>query len=87
VVLPQWTDCYDFAERVEMLGIGKVGNKSIKPMWAANELSQAVIEVTLSTQSHVYKQKAKELAQVCQDRGDGAVNAAKFLMQEINVAG
>jgi UDP:flavonoid glycosyltransferase YjiC (YdhE family) len=86
-VLPQWTDCYDFAERVEMLGIGKVGNKSTKPVWTAKELSQVVIEVTLSSKSHAYKQKAKELAQVCQDKGDGAVNAAKFLMQEINVSG
>ncbi|PHH58385.1 hypothetical protein CDD80_2410 [Ophiocordyceps camponoti-rufipedis] len=42
VVLPQWTDTYDYAERVELLGIGRLGNRSTMPRWTGGRVGGAV---------------------------------------------
>jgi len=44
--LPAWYDTYDFAQRVEMLGIGIYGSRSVTPKVDAVELSRALITIT-----------------------------------------
>ncbi|RCI09209.1 hypothetical protein L249_1521 [Ophiocordyceps polyrhachis-furcata BCC 54312] len=82
VVLPQWTDTYDYAERVEFLGIGRLGNRSTMPRWTALEVAAALIHVLSGEASTDIKTKAKALAKLCQDRGSGAANAARAILAE-----
>lgn len=82
VVLPQWTDCYDYAQRVEMLGVGRLGNKAAKPGWASQELGGELTNVLFGEWADTMKLKARELAQTCQRRGSGAANAAQILLAE-----
>ncbi|KAK3172949.1 hypothetical protein OEA41_006275 [Lepraria neglecta] len=82
VVLPQWTDCYDYAQRVEMLGIGRWGSRTTKPQWSAQELARELLDVLLGERSDAMKQKARELAELCQKSGSGAVTAARILLAE-----
>ncbi|RYP03313.1 hypothetical protein DL765_010540 [Monosporascus sp. GIB2] len=82
VVLPQWTDCYDYAQRVELLGIGRLGNRTTKPQWSVKELSCELCEVLLGRCSETMRQKAKDLANVCRARGNGAENAARIILHE-----
>lgn len=51
VLLPAWTDCYDFANRVELLGIGRWGNKKVKPRWTEDELSEAILATLFGPES------------------------------------
>ncbi|KAF4591727.1 glycosyltransferase family 1 [Ophiocordyceps camponoti-floridani] len=74
VVLPQWTDTYDYAERVELLGIGRLGNRSTMPRWTATELAEALTDVL--TDGAVVR-RAAGLAELCRERGSGADNAAR----------
>lgn len=81
-MLPQWTDCYDYAQRVEMLGVGRLGNRKAKPGWASQELSGELTNVLFGEQSDTMKLKARDLAQTCQRQGSGAANAAQILLAE-----
>ncbi|KAJ4172088.1 hypothetical protein NW754_007686 [Fusarium falciforme] len=83
VVLPQWTDCYDFAQRVEMLGIGRLGNRKTKPRWTAKDLSQSLIDVIMGKDSETIKKKAEDLARLCRDAGEGREVAANFILEEM----
>jgi UDP:flavonoid glycosyltransferase YjiC (YdhE family) len=82
VVLPQWTDCYDYAQRVDMLGVGRLGNRTTKPLWSAQELSRALREVLLGKHSDAIKQRASELASLCEGRGSGQLTAARILLEQ-----
>jgi UDP:flavonoid glycosyltransferase YjiC (YdhE family) len=62
VLLPAWTDCYDFANRVELLGVGRWANKKAKPRWKEDELSDAIIETLFGTESAQMKKTAREVA-------------------------
>lgn len=79
VVLPQWTDTYDYAERVELLGIGRLGNRSTMPRWTATELAEALTDVL--TDGAVVR-RAAGLAELCRERGSGADNAARGILEE-----
>ncbi|RSM12640.1 hypothetical protein CEP52_002412 [Fusarium oligoseptatum] len=83
VVLPQWTDCYDFAQRVEMLGIGRLGSKRTKPRWTAKELGQSIMDVIMGKDSEAIKNKAQDLARLCRNAGEGRGVAAKFILEQI----
>ncbi|KAK3175643.1 hypothetical protein K4F52_010097 [Lecanicillium sp. MT-2017a] len=82
VVLPQWTDCYDYAQRVEWLGIGRHGSRTHKPRWSADELSMALVDVLYGESAEAMKQKARDLAGVCEKQGDGAKNAARLILEQ-----
>jgi UDP:flavonoid glycosyltransferase YjiC (YdhE family) len=84
VVLPVWIDCFDFANRAEMLGIGLWGNKSTVPKNSASELGPAMIEVLLGSRSNVMRNQARDLAEVCRREGEGRVIAARAVMQQID---
>lgn len=82
VVLPQWTDCYDYAQRVEMLGIGRLGSRTAKPQWSAQELAREILYVLLGEKSSAIKQKCTELASLCKSNGNGAVATARIILAE-----
>ncbi|KAH7141968.1 hypothetical protein EDB81DRAFT_948234 [Dactylonectria macrodidyma] len=70
VVLPAWADCYDFANRAELLGIGRWANKKAKPRWKRDELAAALVEVILGPSSERIRARAEELSQKYpEDRG------------------
>lgn len=83
IVLPQWTDCYDYAQRVEMLGIGKIGSRSSKPGWNAQELAREMLHVLVGSDAANIRNRAIELSHLCQRAGNGAMNAAKYVMEEL----
>jgi len=45
IIIPQWTDLYDYATLVEYLGIGLWPCRGISPSWEAECLSSALVEV------------------------------------------
>ncbi|KAF5235633.1 hypothetical protein FANTH_11652 [Fusarium anthophilum] len=61
-LLPAWTDCYDFANRVELLGIGRWANKEAKPRWQENELTEALLEILFGPESAGMRKRAEEVA-------------------------
>ncbi|KAH6619561.1 hypothetical protein B0J18DRAFT_434421 [Chaetomium sp. MPI-SDFR-AT-0129] len=62
VLLPPWSDCYDFANRVEMLGIGRWANKAAKPRWRRDELAACLEDVLFGPEAARIRERARELA-------------------------
>ncbi|KAK4154439.1 hypothetical protein C8A00DRAFT_32789 [Chaetomidium leptoderma] len=62
VLLPPWSDCYDFANRVEMLEIGRWANKEAKPRWRRDELAACLEDVLFGPKADEIREKARELA-------------------------
>jgi UDP:flavonoid glycosyltransferase YjiC (YdhE family) len=79
LVLPGWADCYDFANRVELIGIGRWGNKKAKPRWQKDELYQTLAQVIFGAQAEEIKLQAKRFAQKYAE-GDGRRFAAEVLL-------
>ncbi|RFU78580.1 diacylglycerol o-acyltransferase [Trichoderma arundinaceum] len=82
VALPAWTDCYDYAQRVELLGVGRWGSRTAKPRWSSQELSREMLEVLAGEKSDAMKKKAALLKQVCEYNGSGADRAALAILEE-----
>ncbi|EHK22795.1 glycosyltransferase family 1 protein [Trichoderma virens Gv29-8] len=82
VVLPVWGVCYDYAQRVERLGVGLCGNRIYKPRWAAEELSHKLLEVLVGDKSEEMKQKAIAVMMACKYTGSGADCAASVILSE-----
>ncbi|GAB1315439.1 hypothetical protein MFIFM68171_05649 [Madurella fahalii] len=82
VLLPSWADCYDFATRVEYLGIGRWGNKQGMPRWTASELGPILVEVVVGQDADALRVRAKELATLCSET-PGATVAAKAILAEL----
>ncbi|RDW90305.1 glycosyltransferase [Aspergillus mulundensis] len=61
VVCPVWLDTYDFAARVEYLGVGVRGNKKAAPHLEGEELGTAICEAMNGIRRGVMSMKAKEL--------------------------
>ncbi|KAI4847747.1 UDP-glucoronosyl and UDP-glucosyl transferase family protein [Aureobasidium sp. EXF-8845] len=68
VVLPVWIDTYDFAIRVEYLGIGVWGNRTAAPYAEGLELGRALIEVVDGDNSAAMLEKARQIAVPFQNR-------------------
>ncbi|OTA00036.1 GT1, glycosyltransferase family 1 [Trichoderma parareesei] len=85
VVLPAWADNYDYAQRVELLGVGRCGNKATKPHWASGELSREMLDVLMGDSAAAIKEKAIHLQHICQEKGSGAENAALAILRECNL--
>ncbi|KAK3356802.1 hypothetical protein B0T25DRAFT_474923 [Lasiosphaeria hispida] len=62
VLLPPWSDCYDFGNRVEMLGVGVWANKKAMPRWSQGELAAALGEVLFGPRAKEMAERASELA-------------------------
>ena len=81
-MLPGWADCYDFANRAELLGIGRWANKKAKPRWQESELSAALTEVVLGPSSEKMRLRAVELAQKYPESA-GRKEAARVLLDAL----
>lgn len=81
VILGAWWDTYEYAARVEYLGIGVFANKTSAPRAQTAELQYAVSQV-LSDKA--IRSKASELAAVCQKHGEGRVRARDFIVDNIH---
>jgi len=62
IVLPVWIDTYDFATRVEFLGVGVWGSRKAAPRVQAEELGLALLKVVDSDKSADMTEKAKVIA-------------------------
>ena len=64
-----WVDLYDFATRVEYLGIGVWGNPKSAPNWTAEELGTAFLKVLGdSDASTSMRKRAQELGKTYQSK-------------------
>ncbi|KAH8894288.1 glycosyltransferase family 1 protein [Thozetella sp. PMI_491] len=84
VVLPAWMDCYDFARRAEVLGIGRWGNRTALQECRAEELGPILAEILVGGRYSRYASRAKELADVCKKDGGGRLVAARYILGEIS---
>ncbi|KAM0265368.1 hypothetical protein ACHAQJ_000209 [Trichoderma viride] len=84
VIIPAWTGCYDYAQRVEYLGIGRWGTRTAKAKstWSAQDLSEKILEVLVGEASVAIKKKAALLKQICEYSGSGADCAALTILHE-----
>ncbi|KAL7928959.1 glycosyltransferase family 1 protein [Trichoderma chlorosporum] len=82
VVLPAWGVCYDYAQRVERLGIGRCGNRTAKSRWAAEELCREMLCVLMGKEAEAMKEKAATVKRVCKYNGSGADCAAAAILNE-----
>jgi UDP:flavonoid glycosyltransferase YjiC (YdhE family) len=79
VVLPPWLDCYDFANRAELLGIGRWGSRHGAPRWIESELAPILVDVVLDKNAE-YTAKARHLAEICRKDGGGRAEAARRIL-------
>lgn len=63
IILPVWIDTYDFATRVEFLGVGTWGSHTAAPRVEASELGRALVKVVDSSESAGMRQKAKAISE------------------------
>ncbi|TFK33933.1 hypothetical protein BDQ12DRAFT_614373 [Crucibulum laeve] len=84
IILPRWYDLYDYALRVEYLGIGIYANKNAAPGVDAVDLATALID-TISPSSD-YSLKSKALAKVCEEKCGGRDMAARRILELADLA-
>lgn len=84
ITLPIWIDTYDFANRSEILGIGRWGSRTAKPHFTASELGGCLVDVVLQRNAQMAA-KARELADVCGGVAGGRVKAAKELAKLVGL--
>ncbi|KAF5649341.1 UDP-glycosyltransferase 84B2 [Fusarium sp. NRRL 52700] len=82
-LLPAWTDCYDFANRVELLGIGRWANKEAKPRWKENELAGALLQILFGPGSAGVRKRAEEVASR-HPEWEGRQMAAQEILNHLN---
>lgn len=77
MVLPMWADLYDYATRVEYLGIGVFGSPKSAPNWTAEEVGNAFSRILDGGEESMrIKAKAKALGEVARKAG-GRSTAAR----------
>ncbi|KAI8235329.1 Glycosyltransferase sdnJ [Colletotrichum sp. SAR 10_86] len=79
VVLPGWADCYDFAQRAEILGIGKWANRKAKPYWKRDEFGDCLEEVLFGPHAKMMQARAKDLSKR-HPEGAGRLKAAEEIL-------
>ncbi|EHK43614.1 glycosyltransferase family 1 protein [Trichoderma atroviride IMI 206040] len=82
VIIPAWSDCYDYAQRAEYLGIGLWGTRNMKNGWSARELSTKILGVIVGQFSVGVKKRCNVLKQICEFSGSGADFAALMILRE-----
>lgn len=82
VVIPAWLDCYDFANRAEILGIGRWGNKKALPHITKEELGPILVDVVLGPRASKMRARVKELAEMCA-KTPGVTVAASNILDEL----
>jgi hypothetical protein len=81
-VLPGWADCYDFALRVELLGVGRWGSRRARPRWAAKELGPVIVDVMFGENAEQIRRRARDTARMLAEKGEGRDIAARTLLEE-----
>jgi hypothetical protein len=82
-----WADCYEFATRVEWLGIGVWGSKSAPLNWTTEGLSSAFLRVLANNEAaESMRVKARQLGETLQGK-PGRVCAADELAKLANLDG
>jgi hypothetical protein len=80
-----WADCYEFATRVEWLGIGVWGSKAAPLNWTTEDLSSAFFKVLANDEAaESMRVKASQLKNIFQGR-PGRVCAADELAKLANL--
>lgn len=82
VVLPAWIDYFDFANRAEMLGVRKRGNKSARPRCTAMELGPILVDVIIGPNHGMYTKRAMELSRGC-GTDIGRHRAVRLILGEV----
>ncbi|CAG9990345.1 unnamed protein product [Clonostachys byssicola] len=81
VVLPVWFDTYDFARRVDYLGIGKIGNRQHAPSLSKDELAPVLRQVVLGREAERIRERAAVIAKACQAGGEGREIATQAILE------
>jgi UDP:flavonoid glycosyltransferase YjiC (YdhE family) len=83
-VLPCWWDTYEFAARVEYLGIGIHASRKSKSAPKANSIEFGEALITLNNEgsetSKLIRERAKRLAEICNGYG-GRAKAADTILE------
>ena len=82
-MLPTWFDCYDFASRAEVLGIGRWGNQQAMPQCKDSELGPILVDVVFGPRSQSMRARVRELAALCAET-PGASVAATAILEEMD---
>ena len=83
IILPVWFDTYDFANRVEWLGIGVWASRKSAPAINGEHLGRALVRVLASGESDTFEAKAKRIAAQLGPR-EGRVVACEKIIEVIN---
>ncbi|QSZ29829.1 hypothetical protein DSL72_004347 [Monilinia vaccinii-corymbosi] len=78
VALPCWFDTYDYAEKMERLGIGVWGSKSCAPGLDGDECGRALIRVV---EDVTMREKARELGELVRRKYGGRKDAARKILE------
>ena len=79
-MLPVWYDTYDFANRVEYLGIGLWASKATAPHVDADDFSRAVMAVIdTGEEGRRRRARAREFGEVCRKAGGRERACAKII--------
>ena len=72
ILLPMWADCYEFANRVEWLGIGVWASKAAPLNWTKEDLSSAFLRVLGNNEeAESMRMKARQLGKIVQSKPGG----------------
>lgn len=82
LVLPMWVDLYDYATRVEWLGIGVWANQKSAPYWTTEELRNAFQKVIGDGKTATsIREKAAELGRISKRELGRSVAARELAKQ------
>ena len=80
VVVAQWYDTYEYAARVEWLGIGIYGNPNAAPGVDGAEFGQALMRIIgAGKEAKGFRAAAKALEEICQKTGGRVLACDKIL--------
>ncbi|KAL0574019.1 hypothetical protein V5O48_007941 [Marasmius crinis-equi] len=81
IILPVWYDTYDFASRVEYLGIGIYGSRTCSPRVESGELGRALVRAVGSgEEAERFRENAGRFRDICKKRGNGREIGAKKML-------
>ncbi|KAK6062353.1 UDP-glucoronosyl and UDP-glucosyl transferase [Seiridium cupressi] len=83
VTIPLWQDIFEFARRVEHLGIDRAGAQKSKDWFDAEELGSRLREVILEPRAEEFQMKARHLAQIC-DAEQARVAVAEEILRKLH---
>lgn len=80
VVIPIWEDHYNFAQLVEDLGLGIYATRGTAPEWTVAGIAEPILRVVQQgEESTKWRQKAKEVGRLAQERPGRYIAAAELV--------